>query len=58
MGFVKLEEEISETKISAQERILINEAFHILEKYAVNIKNICVFLMGIIGVFHINPINF
>jgi hypothetical protein len=29
-----------------------------LEKYQVNIKNICVFLLGIIGIYHINPVNF
>lgn len=57
MGFVKLEEEY-DSAISTQERELVHEAYEIIEKYEVNVRNICIFLLGLIGVFHINPINF
>jgi hypothetical protein len=54
MGFAGVEEEGE----NSLERTLVHEAYHTLEKYQVNAKNICVFLLAIIGVYHINPVNF
>lgn len=54
MCFVQVEEENE----NSYERTLIHEAYLILEKYQVNARNVCVFLLAIIGIFHINPINF
>lgn len=53
-GFVQVDEESE----SSQERTLIHEAYQLLEEFQVNAKNICVFLLALIGVFHINPVNF
>lgn len=54
MGFVQVDEESE----NSHERTLIHEAYQLLENFQVNAKNICVFLLALIGVFHINPINF
>lgn len=54
MGFVQVDEETQ----SSHERTLIHEAYQLLENFQVNAKNICVFLLAMIGVFHINPVNF
>lgn len=54
MGFVQVEEESE----NSHERTLIHEAYQLLEEFQVNAKNICVFLLALIGVFHINPVNF
>lgn len=54
MGFVQVEEESE----SSHERTLIHEAYQLLEEFQANAKNICVFLLALIGVFHINPVNF
>lgn len=53
-GFVQVEEESE----SSRERALVHEAYQLLEEFQVNAKNICVFLLALIGVFHINPVNF
>ena len=34
------------------------DAYSLIEKYGVNARNVCVFLLGLIGIYHINPINF
>jgi hypothetical protein len=54
MGFAGVEEEGE----NSLERTLVHEAYQTLERYQVNAKNICVFLLAIIGVYHINPVNF
>ena len=54
MGFVQVDEESE----NSHERTLIHEAYQLLEQFHVNAKNICVFLLALIGVFHINPVNF
>ena len=54
MGFVQVDEESQ----NSHERTLIHEAYQLLEGFQVNAKNICVFLLALIGVFHINPVNF
>lgn len=41
-----------------QERALLHEAYQLLEGYQVNTKNLCVFMLALGGVFHINPVNF
>lgn len=57
MGFIK-EDEDSQDGISVNERGLVYDAYSIVEKFGVNARNVCVFLLGLIGIYHINPINF
>lgn len=57
MGFMTNEEEF-ETKATSAERSLVHDAYEILEKYQVNARNICVFLLALLGIYHINPVNF
>lgn len=40
------------------EWILANEAYEFLQQTSPNIRNICVFLMGLVGIYRVNPINF
>lgn len=57
LGFVTNEEEL-ETKASSNERALVHDAYQLLERTKVNARNVCVFLLGLIGIYHINPVNF
>lgn len=57
MGFMTNEEEY-ESKSSSVERTLLNDAYEIIGKYQVNARNICVFLLALLGIYHINPVNF
>jgi hypothetical protein len=57
MGFIR-EDEDSQDGISVNERGLVYDAYSLIEKYGVNARNVCVFLLGLIGIYHINPINF
>lgn len=57
MGFIK-EDEDSQDGISVNERGLVYDAYSIIDSFGVNARNICVFLLGLIGIYHINPINF
>lgn len=54
MGFAGVEEESE----NSHERALIHEAYQILQKYTVNARNTCVFLLALIGIYNINPVNF
>lgn len=56
MGFIKREE--LDDGVSVYERSLVHQAYTLLENYGVNARNTCVFLLGLIGIYHINPINF
>ena len=57
LGFVCSDED-SESQPSSNERTLIHDAYKILEGFRANARNICVFLLGIIGIYNINPVNF
>lgn len=57
LGFLLYQEEDT-CELAYRERALAYEAYEILEEYGVNIKNICVLLLGLIGVFSIDPLNF
>ena len=37
---------------------LANEAYGFLKQTSPNIRNLCVFLMALVGIYHINPVNF
>ncbi len=37
---------------------MVYDAYSIVEKFGVNARNVCVFLFGLIPIYHINPINF
>ncbi len=37
---------------------LVNEAYELLKQTSPNIRNLCVFLMAIVGIYHVNPVNF
>lgn len=54
MGFVLGREEGDDN----EERSLLHEAYQLLEEYKVSAKNLCVFLLALSGVYHINPVNF
>lgn len=34
------------------------EAYDFLKQSSPNIRNICVFLMALVGIYHVNPVNF
>lgn len=36
----------------------MHDAYQLLHESKVNARNICVFMLGLIGIYHINPINF
>lgn len=57
MGFITNEDEY-ESKPSSAEKVLLNDAYEIIGKYQVNARNICVFLLALLGIYHINPVNF
>ena len=57
MGFIREDEDLQDG-ISVNERGLVYDAYSLIEKYGVNARNVCVFLLGLIGIYHINPINF
>ena len=57
MRFIQQDQE-SQDHISIAERALVHDAYSIVEKFGANARNICVFLLGLIGIYHINPINF
>ena len=50
--------EDQETKVSSNERILIHEAYETLEKHQVTPHNICVFLLALLGIYNVEPIDF
>lgn len=57
LGFVTHLEEV-ENKSATAERALVYEAYSLLSQTYPSIKNICLFLLALIGVYHIDPINF
>lgn len=57
LGFISINSE-SESEPSTNERTLIHDAYQILECSKPNARNICVFLLAILGIYHINPVNF
>jgi hypothetical protein len=40
------------------ERALVHDAYEKIEKFTVNARNVCVFLLGLIGIYHVNLTNF
>jgi hypothetical protein len=54
MGF------LSETTfdIKGAEWLLAHEAYVFLKDICPNIRNFCVFLMALVGIYHVNPVNF
>lgn len=46
----------AETK--SAEWVLGSEAYQFLKETSPTVRNICVFLMGLVGIYHVNPINF
>jgi hypothetical protein len=57
LGFVVSSKEV-DNKANSCERGLVYEAYRLLEKCSINIRNVCVFLMALLGIYHINPTNF
>jgi hypothetical protein len=57
LGFVVSAREV-ENRASSNERSLVYEAYRLLEKHGVTVRNVCVFLLALLGVYHINPTNF
>jgi hypothetical protein len=47
-----------ENKSSTAERALVYEAYSLLTQTQPTIKNVCLFLMALIGIYHIDPVNF
>ena len=47
-----------ENKSSTAERALVYEAYSLLTQTQTTIKNVCLFLMALIGIYHIDPVNF
>lgn len=37
---------------------LAHEAYELLKQTRPNIRNLCVFLMALVGIYHVNPVNF
>lgn len=36
----------------------MHDAYEVLEKYQVNAHNVCVFLLGLLGIYNIYPVDF
>lgn len=51
---------LTETSFESKmgEWALANEAYEFLKQTAPNIRNLCVFLMALVGIYHVNPVNF
>lgn len=56
LGFITGVEE-SDLK-STPQRALVYEAFTYLSQTQLSMKNICVFLLALIGIYYIDPVNF
>ena len=51
-------EDETDTQVSSVERALVHDAYQFLEAKKANARNLCVFLLALIGIYHINPVNF